>query len=64
MGVKDVPGAIDAYTRAIFLDPRKTVYYTNRAVAFNAIRKHSLAELDCRHILLKDGIFTKPCADT
>lgn len=47
--------AVRCYTRAISLDAKKTVYYSNRAVALNALGKHALAEMDCDHILRKDG---------
>ncbi|ORX33840.1 hypothetical protein BD324DRAFT_610472 [Kockovaella imperatae] len=47
--------AVDYYTRAISLDSKKTVYYSNRAVALNALGEHSRAEQDCKHILLKDS---------
>lgn len=43
------------YSRAISLDPKKTVYFSNRAVALNAQGKHKEAESDCKHILAKDG---------
>lgn len=44
-----------SYTRAISLDPKKTVYFSNRAVAFNATGNYQLAEMDCRHIISKDS---------
>lgn len=47
--------AVRCYTRALSLDGKKTIYYSNRAVALNAIGRHSLAEQDCDHILRKDG---------
>ncbi|WOO80902.1 Outer envelope protein 64, mitochondrial [Vanrija pseudolonga] len=47
--------AVDRYTRAISLDGKKTVYYSNRAVAHNHLGNHELAELDCQHILNKDA---------
>lgn len=47
--------AVEYYTRAISLDPKKTVYYSNRAVALNSIGEHERAELDCQHILSKDS---------
>lgn len=43
-----------AYTRAISLDGKKTVYYTNRVVALNAMGEHEAAEADCTRILTKD----------
>jgi tetratricopeptide (TPR) repeat protein len=47
--------AVTSYTRAISLDSKKTVYYSNRAVALNTLGSHHLAEADCRHILSKDA---------
>lgn len=47
--------AVEAYTRAISLDPKKTVYFSNRAVALNALREHDRAEADCTYILSRDG---------
>ncbi|BEI89359.1 uncharacterized protein CcaverHIS019_0207210 [Cutaneotrichosporon cavernicola] len=47
--------AVRYYTRAISLDGKKTVYYTNRALALNKIGRYSEAEADCTHILNKDG---------
>ncbi|KAL7424260.1 hypothetical protein Q5752_001847 [Cryptotrichosporon argae] len=51
--------AVLAYSRAISLDPRKTVYYSNRAVAYNALGQHAHADADCRFILARDGKNTK-----
>ena len=47
--------AVDYYTRALSLDPRKTVYLSNRAVALNTLGQHDRAEADCKHILSKDS---------
>lgn len=47
--------AVRYYTRAISLDGKKTVYYSNRAVALNTLGNHAAAEADCTHILSKDG---------
>lgn len=47
--------AVKYYTRAISLDGKKTVYYSNRAVALNSLGKHAAAERDCTHILAKDA---------
>lgn len=47
--------AVEYYTRAIALDPKKTVYLSNRAVALNTLRQHERAEADCTYILSKDG---------
>jgi tetratricopeptide (TPR) repeat protein len=47
--------AVRCYTRAISLDGKKTVYYTNRALALNKVGRYAEAEADCSHILNKDG---------
>lgn len=47
--------AVEFYTRAISLDSKKTVYFSNRAVALNLIGDHAKAEQDCKYILSKDG---------
>lgn len=47
--------AVEYYTRAISLDAKKTVYYSNRAVALNTLGLHDRAEADCKHILSKDS---------
>lgn len=47
--------AVEYYTRAISLDGKKTVYYSNRAVALNSLGMHERAEWDCKHILSKDS---------
>ncbi|WVO14182.1 hypothetical protein L204_101813 [Cryptococcus depauperatus] len=46
--------AIIYYTRAISLDPKKTVYYSNRAIAFNQAGLRLHAEADCTYLLQKD----------
>ncbi|ODN72989.1 hypothetical protein L202_08387 [Cryptococcus amylolentus CBS 6039] len=51
---KDHSSAIKHYTRAISLDPKKTVYYSNRAIAYNNLGLHGHAELDCTFLLSKD----------
>lgn len=47
--------AAKAYSRAIGLDGKKTVYYSNRAVALNAVGLHREAEADCWYIIAKDA---------
>ena len=47
--------AVVYYTRAISLDSKKTVYFSNRAVALNTLGQHDRAEADCKHILAKDS---------
>jgi tetratricopeptide (TPR) repeat protein len=47
--------AVEYYTRALALDPKKTIYLSNRAVALNTLGEHERAEADCTYILSKDG---------
>ncbi|KAK8869538.1 hypothetical protein IAR55_000104 [Kwoniella newhampshirensis] len=46
--------AVTHYTRAISLDGKKTVYYSNRAIALNNLGLHDRAETDCKHLLSRD----------
>ncbi|WVQ78622.1 hypothetical protein IAT38_000708 [Cryptococcus sp. DSM 104549] len=46
--------AVRQYTRAISLDGKKTVYYSNRAIASNNLGLHERAEADCNHLLSRD----------
>jgi len=47
--------AVEYYTRAISLDAKKTVYFSNRAVALNSLGEHAKAEADCKYILSRDS---------
>ena len=47
--------AVTQYTRAISLDPRKTIFYSNRAVSLNALGEFERAEADCKWILSRDA---------
>lgn len=51
--------AIEAYSRGISLDPKKTILYSNRAISLNNTKQYSKAEQDCNHILNKDGKSSK-----
>ncbi|OCF44182.1 serine/threonine protein phosphatase 5 phosphatase [Kwoniella heveanensis CBS 569] len=51
---RDHSEAVRHYTRAISLDGKKTVYYSNRAIALNNLGRHDLAENDCTHLLIRD----------
>ncbi|WVR05329.1 hypothetical protein IAU60_002343 [Kwoniella sp. DSM 27419] len=46
--------AVRHYTRAISLDGKKTVYYSNRAIALNSMGMQDRAEIDCNHLLSRD----------
>lgn len=51
--------AVKQYTRAISLDPRKTIFFSNRAVSLNALGEFERAEADCKVILSRDTKNTK-----
>ena len=51
--------AIEAYSRGISLDPKKTILYSNRAISLNNTKQYEKAEIDCNHILNKDGKSSK-----
>ncbi|WVW82810.1 hypothetical protein I302_104822 [Kwoniella bestiolae CBS 10118] len=51
---KQHPQAVQSYTRAISLDGKKTVYYSNRAIALNNMGSHEKAEIDCNYLLSRD----------
>jgi tetratricopeptide (TPR) repeat protein len=46
---------VNQYTRAISLDPRKTIFFSNRAVSLNALGEFERAEADCKVILSRDA---------
>ncbi|WWC69201.1 uncharacterized protein I206_103138 [Kwoniella pini CBS 10737] len=47
--------AVICYTRAISLDGKKTVYYSNRAIAYNNLGEFEKAEQDCNYLLKIDN---------
>jgi tetratricopeptide (TPR) repeat protein len=47
--------AVKQYTRAISLDPRKTIFFSNRAVSLNALGQFEKAEADCKVILSREA---------
>ncbi|WWC60847.1 uncharacterized protein I303_103423 [Kwoniella dejecticola CBS 10117] len=52
---KDHASAVRSYTRAISLDGKKTVYYSNRAIALNNLGEFEKAEQDCNYLLKIDN---------
>lgn len=52
---KQYPESIEAYSRAISLDPKKSANYVNRALAYNLTGEFDKAEADCKLLLLKDA---------
>ncbi|KAH9836505.1 TPR-like protein [Rhodofomes roseus] len=59
MSAKQYSEAIDAYTKAIALDPTNAVYYSNRAAAYSSKEQHSEATLDAQKAIEVDPNFVK-----
>ncbi len=59
MARKDYPAAIDAYSKAIALEPLNPIYLSNRAAAYSASRKHHEAQTDAEMAVAADPKYTK-----
>ncbi len=59
MARKDYPAAIDAYSKAIALEPLNPVYLSNRAAAYSASHKHHEAQTDAEMAVVADPKYTK-----
>lgn len=59
MARKDYPAAIDAYSKAIALEPLNPVYLSNRAAAYSASHKHHEAQTDAEMAVAADPKYTK-----
>lgn len=59
MSSKDYGAALDAYTKAIELNPASPVYYSNRAAAFSQIGQHEEAIADAKKASEIDPKFSK-----
>ncbi|KZW00613.1 TPR-like protein [Exidia glandulosa HHB12029] len=59
MTKKDYAQAIDAYTKAIALDPKNAVYYSNRAAAYSSTADHLSAVSDAEKAIEVDPAFVK-----
>ncbi|PCH33321.1 TPR-like protein [Wolfiporia cocos MD-104 SS10] len=59
MSSKQYDSAIEAYTRAITLDPTNPVYYSNRAAAYSSKNAHNEAVLDAEKAIEVDSSFVK-----
>lgn len=59
MSSKSFEAAIEAYTKAIALDPTNPVYYSNRAAAYSSMDQHDDAIRDAEHALEVDPAFIK-----
>ncbi|KAJ6226650.1 hypothetical protein M0813_10656 [Anaeramoeba flamelloides] len=51
--------AIECYTKAISIDPENSIYYSNRAVAYNQLHQHLKAIEDCKISILKNANYSK-----
>ncbi|KAK9468779.1 hypothetical protein V1512DRAFT_269613 [Lipomyces arxii] len=56
---RDYKAAIDAYTKAIALDPTNKIYYSNRAAAYSSSGQHELAVADAESALAIDVNYAK-----
>jgi len=59
MARKDYPAAIDAYSKAIALEPLNPIYLSNRAAAYSASHKHHEAQTDAEMAVAADPKYTK-----
>lgn len=59
MSGKRYESAIDAYTKAIALDPHNPVYYSNRAAAHSSNDDHDSAISDAKKAAEIDPAFVK-----
>ena len=59
MSRKDYPTAIDAYSKAIALEPLNPIYLSNRAAAYSASHKHHEAQTDAEMAVATDPKYTK-----
>lgn len=59
MARKDYATAIDAYSKAIALEPLNPVYLSNRAAAYSASHKHHEAQTDAEMAVAADPKYTK-----
>ncbi|KAJ3423878.1 hypothetical protein M0812_29509 [Anaeramoeba flamelloides] len=51
--------AIECYTKAISIDPENSIYYSNRAVAYNQLHQHLKAIGDCKISISKNANYSK-----
>ncbi|KAH8835965.1 putative cytoplasm protein [Flagelloscypha sp. PMI_526] len=59
MSSKDYKAAIEAYTKAIDLNPENAVYYSNRAAAYSSAGDHLSAIGDAEQAIAIDPLFTR-----
>jgi len=59
MSSKSYDAAIEAYTKAVKLDPSNPVYYSNRAAAYSSKEDHDNAVIDAKKAIEVDPSFAK-----
>lgn len=59
MGARSFQEAIDAYTKAIALNPTNAIYLSNRAAAYSSNREHEKAIADAEAALKIDSNYSK-----
>ena len=59
MSSKSYNAAIEAYTKAVKLDPSNPVYYSNRAAAYSSKEDHDNAIIDAKKAIEADPSFAK-----
>ena len=59
MATKDYDAAIEAYTKAVELDPTNPVYFSNRAAAHSSKGDHATAIVDANNALNIDPSFVR-----
>lgn len=59
MGARSYQEAIDAYTKAIELNPTNAIYLSNRAAAYSSTREHEKAIADATQALTLDPNYSK-----
>lgn len=59
MGAKSFQDAVDAYSKAIELNPSNAIYFSNRAAAYSSLRDHEKAIVDATKALEVDPNYSK-----
>ncbi|KAK9454564.1 hypothetical protein V1511DRAFT_488932 [Dipodascopsis uninucleata] len=59
VATRSYPQAIEAYTKAIELDPYNPIYYSNRAAVYSSSKQHELAVKDAEKALEIDPKYAK-----
>lgn len=59
MAQRNFPSAVEAYTKAIELDPTNAIYLSNRSAAYSSLRESSKAAEDARAAIKLDSAYSK-----